>query len=174
MELDFRSIAANLNIAISTAHRVYTIFEQTGNIDPKRREYTAITIDERVTQAILAIVFDCPYLFLAEITDKVYECTGVKVSPSAVCNTLYKNGLTRKKVQRIAKQRSAIHRGDYLAEISMYNTNMLVFADETGKDSRDSIRRYGYAVQGEVAQSAITMTRGTRISTIAAMWINRL
>jgi len=169
MELDFRSIAANLNIAISTAHRIYTIFEQTGNIDPKRREYTAITIDERVTQAILAIVFDCPYLFLAEITDKVYECTGVKVSPSAVCNTLYKNGLTRKKVQRIAKQRSAIHRGDYLAEISMYNTNMLVFADETGKDSRDSIRRYGYAVQGEVAQSAITMTRGTRISTIAAI-----
>ena len=46
---------------------------------------------------------------------------------------------------------------------------MLDFVDETGKDSRDSITRYGYAVQSEVAQSAITMTRGTRISTIAAL-----
>jgi len=48
--------SSQLNIAVSTAYRVYTIFEQTDNIDPKRREYTAITIDERVTQAILAIV----------------------------------------------------------------------------------------------------------------------
>ncbi|XP_065908769.1 uncharacterized protein [Dysidea avara] len=169
MEQDFRSIAANLNIAVSTAHRVYTTFEQTGNVDSKVREYTAIAIDERVTQAILAVVFDCPDLYLTEITDKVHDCTGVKVSPSAVCNTIYKNGLTRKKMQRIAEQRSAIHRGDYLAEISMYNTNMLVFADETGKDSRDSIRRYGYAIRGEVPHSTITLTRGTRISTIAAI-----
>ena len=36
--------------------------------------------------------------------------------PLMRCNTLCKNGLTQKKVQRIAKQRSAIHRGDYLAE----------------------------------------------------------
>ena len=45
--------------------------------------------------------------------------------------------------------RNAIYRGDYIAEISMYNVNMLVFADETGKDAQDSIRRYGYAVQGQ-------------------------
>ena len=46
---------------------------------------------------------------------------------------------------------------------------MLVFADETGKDSQDSIRRYRYAVQGKVVQSPITLTRETRISTIAAL-----
>ena len=99
----------------------------------------------------------------------MYECTSVKVSPSAVCITLYKNGLTRKKVQHIARQRSALQRGDYLAEISMYNANMFVFADETGKDLRDSIRRYGYAIQGQVPQVSVTLARGTRISTIAAI-----
>ena len=57
MELDFRSIAANLNISLSTAHRVYTIFEETGTVDAKVREFTAFTIDGRVTQAILALVF---------------------------------------------------------------------------------------------------------------------
>ena len=66
-----------------------------------------------------------------------------------------KCGLTRKKVQRIASQRNATYRGDYFAEISMYSTNMLVFADETGKDTRDWIRRYGYAVQGQAPQSSI-------------------
>jgi len=55
--LDFHSIAANLNISLSTADRVYKIFEETGTVDAKVREFTAFTIDGRVTQAILALVF---------------------------------------------------------------------------------------------------------------------
>ena len=51
----------------------------------------------------------------------------------------------------------------------MYNVNMLVFADETGKDARDSIRRYGYAVQGQTPQSTVRLTRGERTSVIAAI-----
>ena len=88
-------------------------------------------------------MFNSPDLYLTEIKHKVHQRTGLDISPSAICNVIHKNGLTRKKVQRIASQRSAIYRGDYIAEMSMYNVNMLVFADETGKDERDCIRRYG-------------------------------
>ena len=80
-----------------------------------------------------------------------------------------KYGLIREKVQQIASQRNAVYRGNYIAEISMYNANMLVFADETGKDTRDCIRRFGYAVQGQTPQSSLRLTRGERTSVIAAI-----
>ena len=72
-------------------------------------------------------------------------------------------------MQCIAAQRNAQYRGDYVAEILMHNVNMFVFADETGKDKRDSLRRYGYAVQGTTPQSRLQLSRGDRISNIAAI-----
>ena len=56
-----------------------------------------------------------------------------------------------------------------MAEILMYNVNMFVVVDETGKDKHDSIRRYGYAVQGTTPQSILQLSRGDRISTVAAI-----
>ena len=75
----------------------------------------------------------------------------------------------KEKVQCIASQTSTIYRGDCIAEMSMYHVNMLMFADETGKDAQDCIRRYGYAVQGQAPQSALRLTRGQRTSIIAAI-----
>ena len=73
------------------------------------------------------------------MTQQVYDYTSTRISPATICNVMRKHGLTRKKIQRIAIQRSASHRGVYIAEMSMYKSSMLVFADETGKDGRDSV-----------------------------------
>ena len=51
----------------------------------------------------------------------------------------------------------------------MYDVNILVFADETGKDTQDSIRRYGFAVSGQVPQSRLRLARGERTLVIAAI-----
>ena len=63
-----------------------SFFEETGNVDPKIREYTGIKIDERVTQVILSIVFNSSNLYLMEIKDKVHQCMGLDISPPAICN----------------------------------------------------------------------------------------
>ena len=89
-----------------------------------------------VYMIIFAIIFENPNLYL-KIIQKIFEYTNERVSPSTVCNVMRKHGLTRNKIQRIALQRSASHRGAYIAEMSMYKASMLVFADETGKDGRD-------------------------------------
>ena len=34
MHLTFQTIARNLNIATSTAHRIYSLLERTGSVDP--------------------------------------------------------------------------------------------------------------------------------------------
>ena len=51
----------------------------------------------------------------------------------------------------------------------MYKTNMLVFADETGKDARDCARRFGYALRGQTPQAPHSFNRGVRTSVIAAI-----
>ena len=38
MNLPFYKIAHNLNIAASTANRIYQLFEQTGGVDPVQRQ----------------------------------------------------------------------------------------------------------------------------------------
>ena len=73
------------------------------------------------------------------------------VSPSTVCKIIHKHGFTRKKLQRVAKQRSLLYRGEYMAEIQMYDRDCFVFIDETGCSSKDHARKFGYALRGEAA-----------------------
>lgn len=143
MEQNFRDIARCLNVSVGTAYNTFKLFKETGNVDPKHREYVGLTVTDRMVTLILAIVFENPNLYLQEITRMIYDYKNVKVSPATVCNVMHKHGLTRKKIQCIEIQRSARHRGAYIAEITMYRPSMLVFCDETGKDRRDCLRRFG-------------------------------
>ena len=108
---------------------------------------------------ILAIIFENPNLYLKEMTQKIFDYTSTRISPATVCNVMHKHGLTRKKIQHFAVQRSARYRGAYIAEMSMYKSNMLVFADETGKDGCDCLRRFEYALKGQTPVFASIQTR---------------
>ena len=57
---------------------------------------------------------------------------------------LLSHGFSRKKIQHIALQRLLSQRAAYMADISLFSRNMLVWVDETGCDKRDMLRRYGY------------------------------
>ena len=56
-----------------------------------------------------------------------------------------------------------------MADISTYKPHMLVFADATGKDDRDCLRKFGYALKGYTPQCNQVFKHGTRISAIAAI-----
>ena len=169
MEHSFRTIAQRLNISLGTAFNVFKIFEATGEIEPKHRKYSASIVDSSTVFLILTIVLENPCLYLSEIIQRIYNCTGKRISPSTLCCTMHKHGITRKKIQHTALQRSDHYRGAYIAEVSMYKANMLVFVDETGKDARDSARRFGYALRGQTPQVPRLFNRGVRTSVIAAI-----
>ena len=90
-----------------------------------------------------------PVLYLEEICREVDEVLGKQVSAPTICRLLAKYGFTRKKVQAIAKQRSAQFRGVSIAEMQCYNREQLVWIDETGCDRREYVRRYGHALRGQ-------------------------
>jgi transposase len=56
-----------------------------------------------------------------------------------------------------------------MADVSQYTRDMFVWADETGSDARDMLRRYGYAIRGHRAEVRRLYVRGSRISSIAAI-----
>ena len=53
-----------------------------------------------------------------------------------------------------------------MADILTYNKD---FIDETGSDSRDHTRRFGYALQGEAPVYHRWLAQGKRVSAIAAI-----
>ena len=76
-------------------------------------------------------------------------------------------GFTRKKLQAASIQRSNVLRAKYQAEVSMYDSSMFLFIDETGSDLKDARRKFGYSLQGYPARSVKLLSKGTRYTAIA-------
>jgi hypothetical protein len=106
---EFSRIARSLNMSVGTAFTVFKIFKDTGDVEPKHMEYHGFSVTERVAATILAIVFENSTLYLNEMTQKIFEYANERISPSTVCIVMHKHGIhvTRKKIQRIALQRSS-------------------------------------------------------------------
>ena len=118
---------------------------------------------------IIGLVIENPGYYLQETCQAIEQTCGQRVSPATICRVIRRHGFTRKMLNHIAKQRSAEYRGEYIAEIHMCSRDSFVFIDETGFNSKDHTRRFGYAMRGENACDTRWLYRGTRISAIAAI-----
>ncbi|CAB4024257.1 Hypothetical predicted protein [Paramuricea clavata] len=88
-----------------------------------------------------------PQMQLHEVADNIANVTGSAFGPETLCRALYRLGITRKKIQRVALQQNENLRQQFKAEISVFSPNQLVFVDETGIDKRIT-RQYGYSARG--------------------------
>ena len=75
--------------------------------------------------------------------------------------------MTRKRVCQVALQRSDALRGAFMAHCSLFSRDKFVWVDETGADTCDHIRRYGYAIRGMRPVTHRFVKRGTRVNDIA-------
>lgn len=171
MDLSFREIAHNLSISVGTTFNIYQLFCQTGEVSPKkpRKREESRKLDNYHENYIICMIVSDPTLYLSDITQKVYDVTGVAVSSATICRLLASHGITRKKVKQIALQRNSEYRGAFIANVLLYSRDMFVWVDETGSDKRDLYRKYGYAFRGERAEVHRLVIRGKRVSSIAAI-----
>ena len=88
---------------------------------------------------------------------------------STICRLLAEHGFTRKKVQHVALQRRMELRAAFMASVYMFSEDMFIWVDESGSDSKDQLRKYGYALCGERAVCRRLLVRGKRVSAIAAL-----
>ena len=118
---------------------------------------------------VIGIVFDNPTMYIDEICHEVFDATGITVSASTICHLLKAYGITRKKVQFVAIQRSATLRGAFMAHCHMFSTDKFIWVDETGTDRRDQLRKHTYSLRGTTPFRHTFIARGIRVNAIAAM-----
>ena len=170
-DLGYQQIARNLNISVGTACNIFKLFEATGEVEPKKRSRYEHKLDSHHESSTVTIglVLYFPTMQLSELVEKVREMSGTAVSVSTMCRLLAKHGLTRKKVQQVALQRSIELRSGFMANIFTFTKEMFVFLDETGSKLKDMVRTYGYALRGERAISNRLQLQGQNITSIAAI-----
>lgn len=103
----------------------------------------------------------------------VYEIeqrTGKLVSVPTLWRSLRFCGITRKKIQKAAKERNDMLRGFYLYNIGMnYTSEQLIFVDESAKDERTLTRLYGYSLVNTRAKKSVVFVRGKRYTILPAL-----
>ena len=115
-----------------------------------------------------------PTLYLSELQEKLFQTTGTWVDESTICRTIKQHGFTRKRVQYVALQQSEIKRIEFMAEVSAFDPNMLIWIDQTGSDRCNEIRKYGYSLRGTPAHTCQLRVSGKRLSAIPVMTTNGL
>lgn len=171
LELTFEQIGKRLQIAPSTAHRIFSRFSDTGEVAPfeQSAREDLRKLDGHHELLIMGMVHENPCLYLREICQAIYEATRVVVSGSTVCRVLHRLGYSRKKVQQIANQRCLEFRSAFMAQVLQFPREMFVWVDETGSDARTHIRRFGYSLRSLPPIYNRRLVRGKRISAIAAI-----
>ena len=93
------------------------------------------------------------------------------MSVSTICRTVMKMGFTRKKIHHIAMQQSELLRAEFMAKISVYDPEMIIWTDESGCDRRNSSRKYGYSLRGLPVKDYRILARGKRYSAIPLLTV---
>ena len=157
----------------STVYRIIQRFDSSGDASKKAHPQGHNHHLKRLTEIdeflILELVVEKPGISLKEIQAELSQTTGTEISVSSICCFLHKNRFTRRKLTRVAGQRSDFLRSQYMIDISIFPPEMLVFIDESGFDRRDAMRRYGYSLRGHPCSAISHLTRGQHLSVIAAM-----
>jgi transposase len=168
----YQTVAANLNVDLSTVWRVVKLFQNFGSVDKK---HYSRSVSQKLTPPLELHLLHCvlmnPGIYLREIEQDLYETTGTEVSPSAICRFFQRVGLSRQKLKLVAKQQDDILRARFSCDVAMYKPEMFIFLDETGSNKRNSLRKYGYSLRGNCkpAVSQKLMVRGKSVSAIAFM-----
>ena len=168
MNFSFQKVADNLNVSTSTAHRIFSRFMQTSQVDPatcSSREDLR-KLDEQSGLHVIGLVLEAPALYLGEVCKEVLDLFGVALSPSTICRLLSRYGITRKKIRQVPTQRCEMLRGQFMSHCFLFKREIFVWADETGVDKRNHIRKFGYS---QTPVCHCLLTRGKKINAFAAM-----
>ena len=143
-------VANLLHVSTKAVERYIECFLRTGNVTPDLRKNGPDRIN--MYEEMLLI-----------------QATSVSVACSTICRTLKKLGFSRQQVCHVRMQQSGKERMQFLAEMVAFEPEMLVWIDEPGFTRRNSLRKFGYGVQGLPPQDFTLKIGGHHCSAIGIM-----
>ena len=167
-------ITAALGVHSKSIERWQHNYENHGTVNPptplrgRRR-----LLNPNVTEELHEMLTESPSLLLDEIGEWLAIYHDQPISTTALYDNLKDLGLTYKRLKRVAAERDDEYRADWLHNMtSNYTADQLVFLDESSKDDRVILRRYGWAIQGQHAIESASLNRGVRYSILPALTVD--
>lgn len=116
------------------------------------------------------LISESPSLILEEIAEWLALYHDRPISITALHDNLQDLGFSYKKLKRVAAERNDELRSDWLHNITAnYTAEQLVFLDESSKDDRVVLRRYGRAPSGRDPVNRTSLSKGVRYSVLPAL-----
>jgi len=119
-------------------------------------------------QYLLSVLEQQPDLYLDELQEEL-ELQGIGISLPSLCRYMDRNGLTHKRLSKVARQRDHLRRAQFRDAVLQYDPTQLVSVDEAAVDSRNMNRDFGWSYSGKRARVVSAYERGTRYSVLPAI-----
>jgi transposase len=171
---ELADVADVFGVSLKSIQRWNHHYNTHGHVDPS----SALRGRPRILNAqaindLYELIQETPSLFLEEIGEWLTLFHDTPISTSALHKNLRELGLTYKLIRKAAAERDDIARAEWLLETTtLYTAEQLVVLDETSKDNRTIIRKYGQAPSGEDPFVEVPLDRGVRYSILPALTIN--
>ena len=163
-------VAKYFYVSVKTVKRLTILYNHTGNVAPTTQKHgpkRVLTEAEELT--VLNCLLGNPGVYLEEVQQNLFDKCGTWVSKSTLCRGAKRMGLNRKKMRKIATQRSDITRASFMLQVETMHADMFVWVDETGSDKRNAMRHYAYSLRGVTPINYCPYIPGRRISAISAI-----
>jgi transposase len=171
---EIERIADVLGVSSKSIGRWLEKYAAYGRVDPPsvlRGRPRLLNVD--ITEDLRELISETPSLYLDEIREWLAIYYDQPISITALHNHLNVLGLTRKVTRKIAAERDDAARAAWFYDISAnYSADQLVFLDESSKDGRTLVRKYGCAPSGEVPVERVIFDRGLRYSILPALTLD--
>ena len=173
-----RQIATRFQVSYSFVSRLFKRYEATASLVPKSHGGgKQPKLNSQQIDLLSQLVEEDNDATLQQLSARLAEKTGIKVSIPTICRLLQRLELTRKKktlhADEAESERVQKLRSQYWTTIGEVSLKDLVFIDETGANLAMT-RRYARAKKGKRAYSKCPFNRGKNISLIGALALSGL
>ena len=163
-------VAELMCVSVSSVYRYSQRYQATGDVGPfVKRNGPVGELCEHEKLLLLDLALAKPGIYLRELQQELYSRTLHWIDTSTICRIMHRIGMTHQVIRHIALQRSELKRAEYWYDITMFNTSMFLWIDESGCDLRNALRKYGYGIRGLPPQDYSLKLRGKRYSAIGIL-----
>ena len=155
--LPLNDILLCCGISRSTFYRIMKLWRETGDVInepvlPRLLRGRYRSLHHTDIHYLLQLIRQNPDYFLDELLRLLKTNRFISVHYTTIHEELTRAGVSRKRLQRIARERNEALRADFIARMAQFYPEELGFIDEVSKDERTVGRRYGRSKRGTRAR----------------------
>jgi transposase len=169
--LPLEDILLCCQISERTFYRALKLWRSTGDVVTETASNAGRhrKLDCEDIQYLIRLIRNNPDFFLDELLHLLKTNRFISIHYSTVHAELLRCGISRKRLQKIAKERNKDLHADFISRMAQFNPEELGFIDEVSKDERTVGRRFGRAKKGKRAPQSQPFVCGRRTSTVGVL-----